>query len=135
MNYIIFVLSTFYLTKTCVFANECGRQQLRNVPDAFVVGGEDAKQGEFPWYVGYAGCGASLIRENWVLGPGHCLVDVPDLDKTNKTEFKTAYVGIYNTNEIVTHQAKVLKVSLKFYLINLVSQLNYLDSLSFVILA
>merc|ERR1719336_447879 len=46
-----------------------------------IVGGEEAKDGEFPWQVslrqiGFIGqthfCGASVINENWVVTAGHC---------------------------------------------------------------
>jgi len=37
-----------------------------------IVGGTDAKPGQFPFFVQWAGCGASLIHEDIVLTAAHC---------------------------------------------------------------
>ena len=98
------------LAVSVVFGSECGIQRIKNSPDEFIVGGQDAKEGEFPWYVNYAECGGALIRDNWVLTAGHCVVDIPDLNKTNENIFKNAYVDVINNKDNVKHQVKVLKV-------------------------
>ncbi|UPW19569.1 serine protease [Agarivorans sp. TSD2052] len=45
----------------------------------YVVGGEDASQGEYPWMTqlkaGSSYCGAVLINEQWVLSAAHCTFD------------------------------------------------------------
>lgn len=44
-----------------------------------IVGGEDAKDGQYPFIVsirqyGSHSCGGSIINENWILTAAHCLV-------------------------------------------------------------
>ena len=95
------------MTLSQVLASECGMQLDRNVPDEFIIGGEDAKEGEFPWHVSYADCGATLITDDWILTAGHCLVRQSGLINFNET---MAYVGIYDLNKNSTHQAKIVKV-------------------------
>ena len=37
-----------------------------------IVGGQDASEGEYPFFVQAAGCGASLISKDMVLTAAHC---------------------------------------------------------------
>jgi len=44
----------------------------------YIINGEDAEHGEFPWQVSLQGiighfCGGALIRPNWVLTAAHCV--------------------------------------------------------------
>ena len=52
-----------------------------------IVGGEVASPGEFPFFVDFAGCGASLIHEDIVLSAAHC---AEELDSTDEV-----YVGAF----------------------------------------
>ena len=117
MKYTLLILTVISVTLSPLLASECGRQLVMDEPDEFIVGGEDANEGEFPWYVDYAGCGATLVTDDWILTAAHCLVDQPDVINSNET---MAYVGIYNINQNTTHQAKIVKV-----IFNIQRKVNY----------
>ncbi len=49
-------------------------------PETFIVGGQDADQGEYPWQVmvtpGGFLCGGALIHELWVVTAAHCVENI-----------------------------------------------------------
>ena len=78
----------------------CGEQLTDNQVDEFIVGGKEAKPGEFPWHVEVRGedsCGGTLINKDWVLTAGHCVISrthvipnvtliYPNVQRLNETE-------------------------------------------------
>lgn len=61
----------------CKVANvDCGRIQSRRLGK--VVGGQEAREGEFPWMVsitrrGGHFCGGSILTDRHILTAGHCI--------------------------------------------------------------
>ena len=47
-------------------------QQAHHAIESRIVGGEQATPGQYPFFVGWDGCGASLIHEDIVLTAAHC---------------------------------------------------------------
>lgn len=54
------ILAEFYV----VLSEECGLQSYENNPSEFIIGGEDAHKGEFPWFASYLGFGGALIKQS-----------------------------------------------------------------------
>ncbi|XP_051870429.1 uncharacterized protein LOC127569668 [Pristis pectinata] len=85
-----------------------------------IVGGEDAKNGKWPWQVslqmGLYGhiCGASIISNRWLVSAGHCFQDSDSIRYSTSSAW-TAYLGLQlmnrmnsrivtrSINRIVTH--------------------------------
>ncbi|XP_059824475.1 suppressor of tumorigenicity 14 protein [Hypanus sabinus] len=85
-----------------------------------IVGGEDAKNGKWPWQVslqmGLYGhiCGASIISNRWLVSAGHCFQDSDSIRYSTPSAW-TAYLGLQlmnrmnarivtrSINRIVTH--------------------------------
>eukprot|EP00112_Aurelia_sp_Birch-Aquarium-sp1_P005325 Seg1602.6 transcript_id=Seg1602.6/GoldUCD/mRNA.D3Y31 product="Plasma kallikrein" protein_id=Seg1602.6/GoldUCD/D3Y31 len=77
---------------------------------SFVVGGEDAAPGDWPWQVGLAKrskpnrtfCGGSLINNQWVVTAGHCFGRGGAL--TIKQEDLVIRVGDYDLGKYDSHE-------------------------------
>lgn len=73
-----------------VSTEECG-QRKANHTHTFVIGGEDARRGDWPWQAllllhgRYPFCGGSLIDRQWILTAAHCVAPRPLYAKATKT--------------------------------------------------
>ncbi|KXJ21858.1 prostasin [Exaiptasia diaphana] len=103
----------------------CGKRFLnKKDQDKRIVGGEESKQGSWPWQIalfinGTHYCGGSLINDMWVVTAGHC-VAWPH-DNTDHPEYFTVKLGEHklrefeeyeksrNVEKIVLHPGYVLK--------------------------
>ncbi|XP_067848318.1 suppressor of tumorigenicity 14 protein homolog [Heptranchias perlo] len=80
-----------------------------------IVGGEDAKNGKWPWQVslqmGMYGhiCGASIVSNRWLVSAGHCFQDSDSIRYSTSSAW-TAYLGLRLMNRmnsrIVTRSIK-----------------------------
>jgi len=64
-----------------VSTQECG-QRKANLTRTFVIGGKNARRGDWPWQAlllkyGSSFCGGSLIDRQWVLTAAHCVAPNP----------------------------------------------------------
>ncbi|XP_038622100.1 enteropeptidase [Tachyglossus aculeatus] len=56
----------------------CGRKMVTEEAGPKIVGGVDAREGEWPWvvalfYNGRFSCGASLVNQEWLVSAAHCV--------------------------------------------------------------
>lgn len=59
-------------TKTPLSFDATPESEGKQAMAEYIVGGQLAQAGEYPWAVYAGGCGASLIGESWVLSAAHC---------------------------------------------------------------
>ncbi|WP_163132074.1 trypsin-like serine protease [Agarivorans sp. Alg241-V36] len=68
-----------------------------NVAVPYVVGGQDAPKGAYPWMAqlkaGSSHCGAVLIDEQWLLSAAHCTFDQFQEGQHTKAEDIIAFIG------------------------------------------
>eukprot|EP00062_Callorhinchus_milii_P011036 gi/632956709/ref/XP_007894093.1/ PREDICTED: suppressor of tumorigenicity 14 protein-like [Callorhinchus milii] len=88
-----------------------------------IVGGEDARNGEWPWQVslqmGMYGhiCGASIVSNRWLLSAAHCFQDSDSIRYSTSSSW-TVYLGLRLMNRmntrIVTRSIKRITVHSKY---------------------
>jgi secreted trypsin-like serine protease len=64
-----------------------------------IVGGEESKQGSWPWQValllnGTQFCSGSLINEDWVVTASHCFHGKVLVKKVDRVTFNFFYINI-----------------------------------------
>ncbi|XP_023373463.1 coagulation factor IX, partial [Otolemur garnettii] len=112
-----------------------------------VVGGENAKPGQFPWQVLLSGkigpfCGGAIINEKWVVTAAHCVVPPVniiviagehDIEKTEPTEQKRNVIRIiphYSYNATInkySHDIALLELDKPLILNNYVTPICIAD--------
>ena len=86
-------------------------------PSATIVGGQDARPGEFPWQVslqvtplfgkGYHNCGGSILNETTIISAGHCI------DTSMSTRRIEVLAGAHNmkVEEPLQQRVRVRKIA------------------------
>ncbi|XP_074496372.1 ST14 transmembrane serine protease matriptase a [Sebastes fasciatus] len=99
---------------------DCGRSMFKT---SRIVGGQDTKEGEFPWQVslhvkgsGHV-CGASIISPGWLVTAAHCVQDSGSMRYSQPGTWE-AYLGLHTQNKI---GSAVVKKNLK----QVISHPNY----------
>lgn len=78
-----------------VICQDCGRRML---PEERIVGGEDARQGSWPWQVSLQydavhQCGGTIISDRWIVSAAHCF---PERYR-HVSRWRVMMGSIYNT--------------------------------------
>ncbi|CAL8124258.1 unnamed protein product [Orchesella dallaii] len=110
--------STPVLSTSESTTHTCGISVLHRSPSPQkrIVGGTEAKYGQFPWQVsvrrtsffGFSSthrCGGALINEQWVATAGHCVDDL----MTSQIKIRLGEFDFSNTKESHAHQEKGIK--------------------------
>ena len=120
---IVLMILCFYLANASGLSKDCGKSlSTASVQDWRIIGGKDARDGEFPWQIIITPvekyeipyelanfCGGTLISDQWVLTAGHCAEGWP-------TDSIKIRLGVYNYTVHDQNEFDVLveKVSERF---------------------
>lgn len=87
MYFILFLLANCLITFCTSFNydSSCGIRSF-NIPESRIIGGRQAKEGEFPWQVSIASvssvsstnnpshfCGGAILSKNTIITAAHCM--------------------------------------------------------------
>ncbi|CAM5117632.1 unnamed protein product [Eretmochelys imbricata] len=103
---------------SCLAQSVCGRQS----PTKRIVGGSEARDGEWPWQVslrlnGTHRCGGSLISPQWVLTAAHCFRQTKDPSRfsvllgTHKQLYPSPHAVVASVGKIICNPRYGGKVS------------------------
>ncbi|XP_071953066.1 uncharacterized protein [Antedon mediterranea] len=92
---------------------ECGKRPLYQNRQKRVIGGDEAKLGQYPWYGlmmvgGYSHCGSTLLTNEFAITASHCLIQ-----HTNSvTKLEILFASI--SNKVFSEKHLVVEVSVLF---------------------
>lgn len=105
-------------------SDTCGISVLHRTPQPQmrIVGGSEAKYGQFPWQVsvrrtsffGFSSthrCGGALINEQWVATAGHCVDDL----MTSQIKIRLGEFDFSNTKEVHAHVERGIKKKVSWF--------------------